>query len=166
MPVHSKKQAQIGALLFDKASTEVLAEYSDYNNVFSAENTVELPENTGINEHAIELEEFKQPSFSLIYSLRPVELEIWKTYIETNLANGFIRPFKSLTGASILFDRKPDRSLRFCMDYQGFNNIIIKNRYPLPLIGKSLDRFGRVRRFTQLDLTNIYSWMRIRESDE
>ena len=56
MPVHSKRQAQIGALLFDEASTKVPAEYSNYNNVFLAENIVELPENTKINEHAIELE--------------------------------------------------------------------------------------------------------------
>ena len=90
MPMHSKKQAQIRALLFDKALTEIPAEYSNYSNVFSAENTVELPENTRINEHAIELEENKQPPFGPIYSLRLIELEILKTYIKTNLANSFI----------------------------------------------------------------------------
>ena len=42
----------------------------------------------------------------------------------------------------------------------------IKNRYPLPLIGESLDRLGRAKRFTQLDLTNAYHRMRIREGDE
>ena len=94
MPMHSKKQAQIkvqvGALLFNKASIEVPAEYSDYSNVFSAEYAVELPENTGINEHAIKLEEDKQPSFGSIYSLELVELGTLKIYIKTNLANGFI----------------------------------------------------------------------------
>ena len=166
MPVHSERQAQVGALLFDKASTKVPAEYSDYSDVFSAENAAELPENTGINEHAIELKEGKQPSFGPIYSLGPVELETLKTYIKTNLANGFIRPSKSPAGAPILFDRKPDGSLRLCVDYRGLNNITIKNRYSLPLIGESLDRLGRARRFTQLDLTNAYYWMRIREGDE
>ena len=148
MPVHSKKQAQVGALLFDKTLTEVLAEYSDYSDVFSAENTVELSENIGINEHAIELEKDKQPPFDPIYSLEPVELETLKIYIKTNLANGFIRPSKSLAGALIFFDRKPNGSLRLCVDYQGLNNITIKNQYLLFLIGKSLDRLGRARRFT------------------
>ena len=32
-------------------------EYSDYNNVFSAENVIKLPENTRMNEYAIKLEE-------------------------------------------------------------------------------------------------------------
>ena len=93
-------------------------------------------------------------------------METLKTYIETNLANGFIRLSKSPAGAPILFDRKPDGSLRLCVDYRGLNNITIKNRYPLPLIGESLDRLGRARRFTQLDLTNAYHRMRIREGDE
>ena len=166
MTVDPGRKAQIGALLFDEAPTEVPAEYSDYSDVFSAENAAELPENTGINEHAIELEEGKQPSFGPIYSLGPVELETLKTYIETNLANGFIRPSKSPAGAPILFDRKPDGSLRLCVDYRGLNNITIKNRYPLPLIGESLDRLGRARRFTQLDLTNAYHRMRIHEGNK
>ena len=127
MPVHSKKQAQVGALLFHKAPTEVSAEYSDYSNVFSVENATKLPENTGINEHAIKLEEGKQLPFGLIYSLGPVELETLKTYIKTNLANGFIRPSKSPAEAPILFDRKPNGSLCLYMDYWGLNNITIKN---------------------------------------
>ena len=127
-----------------------------------AENAAEFPENIGMKKHAIELEEDKQPPFEPIYNLGPMELETLKTYIETNLANGFIRPSKSPVEALILFDQKPDRSVRFCVDYQGFNNIIIKNRYLLPLIGDSLNPLGQAKQFTQLDLTNAYHWMRIR----
>ena len=95
-----------------------------------------------------------------------MELETLKTYIETNLANGFIRPSKSPVGAPILFDKKLDESLCLCIDYWSLNNITIKNQYPLPLIGESLNRLGRARRFTQLDLTNTYHRTRIREGNE
>ena len=156
MPVHSEKQAQVGTLLFDEAPTEVPAEYSDYSNVFSAENAAELPENTGINEHAIKLEEGKQPFFGPIYSLRLVELETLKTYIKTNLANSLTWPSKSLAGASILFDKKLDENFCLYVDYWGLNILTIKNRYPLPLIGKSLDQLGRAKQFTQLNLINAY----------
>ena len=166
MTVDPGRKAQIGALLFDEAPTEVPAEYSDYSDVFSAENAAELPENTGMNKHAIELEEGKQPPFGPIYSLEPVELETLKTYIKTNVANGFIRPSKSPAGAPILFDKKPERSLRLCIDYRGLNNITIKNRYPLSFIGESLNQLGRAKRLTQLDLTNAYHLMRIREGNE
>ena len=121
MLVHSERQtqikAQIGALLFNEALTKVQAEYSDYCNVFSVENAAELSKNTGINEHTIKLKEGKQPFFGPIYSLRPVKLETLKTYIETNLAKDFIRLFKSPVGALILFDKKPDESLRFYVNY-------------------------------------------------
>ena len=143
MLVHSKRQAQIkaqvGAPLFNEALTEISAEYFDYSNIFSAEYAAELPENTGINEHAIKLEKDKQPLFEPIYSLKLVELKTLKTYIKTNLANGFIRPSKSPTKAPILFDKKPDRSFHLCINYWGLNNLIIKNQYPLPLISKLLD---------------------------
>ena len=63
MPMYSKKQTQIKAqvksLLFNKVFTEILVEYFNYNNVFLAENTAELSENTGMNEHAIKLEKGK-----------------------------------------------------------------------------------------------------------
>ena len=115
--IEAQSGAQVGALLFDEAPTKVLAKYSNDSNVFSTENAAELPENTKMNKHAIKLEEGKQPSFGPIYSLGPIELEMLKTYIKTNLANGFIWPSKSPAGAPILFDRKPDRSLRLCVDY-------------------------------------------------
>ena len=94
IPMYFKKKtqikAQVGALLFNKAPTEISAEYFDYNNVFSMKHIAELPKNTGLNEHAIELEIGKQSRFGLIYSLKLVELETLKTYININLANGFI----------------------------------------------------------------------------
>ena len=142
MPVNSKKQAQVRALLFDKAPSEILAEYSDYSNIISAENIAKLLENTGINEHAIKLEEGKQPFFGPIYSLGPVELKTLEIYIKTNPANSFIWPFKSPAWAPIFFTWKPDGSLRLCVDYWSLNNITIKNRYLLFLISKLLDRLG------------------------
>ena len=42
------------AFIFDKAFIVVLAKYSDYSNIFSAENAVELLEHIGINDYAIE----------------------------------------------------------------------------------------------------------------
>ena len=113
MPMHSKKQAQVGVLLFDKALTEVPAEYSNYSNVFLAENAAELPDNIGINEYDIEMEESKQPPFGLIYNLGPIELKTLKTYIKTNLANGFIWPSKSPVRAPFFWIRSQIKAYAF-----------------------------------------------------
>ncbi len=51
---------------------------------------MELPENTGLNEHAIELVKGKQPLYGPIDAFSPVELETLKTCIETHLKTGFI----------------------------------------------------------------------------
>ena len=67
------------------------------------------PELTGTNDHTIDLD-------SGLASARPIpnlgllDLEILKTYLETNLAHGFICPSKSPARAPILLVRKPDGS--------------------------------------------------------
>ena len=79
-------------------------EYFNYNIIFSIENTAKLLKYTKINDYAIELKEDKQSLFRLIYSLKPIVLEILKTYIKINLTNGFIQPFKFSARALILFN--------------------------------------------------------------
>ena len=125
--IEIQDEIQVGILLIDKAPIEILAKYSNYNNVFLAENIVEFTENTRINEHAIKLKEDKQLLFSLFYNLRLVKLKTLKIYIKTNLANNFIRLSKSSAGASIFFDKKSDKSLYLYINYQNLNNITIKN---------------------------------------
>ena len=166
LDVHPFRRPQVSGLIAEEAPTKVLAKYSDFADVFSPDLASELFEHTGINNHAIKLVDGQQPPYGPIYSLGPVELESLKAYIETNLSNGFIRPSKSPAGTPILFDRKSDGFFRLCVNYRGLNNLTIKNRYPLPLIGESLNRLGRVKQFTQLDLTGAYHRMRIRERNK
>ena len=145
MAIHPLREAQILALIQDKAPTKVLSEYADYADVFSSNLAMELPKNTGINEYAIELQDGRQPSYGPIYSLGLVELETLKTYIKTYLKTGFIQPSKSPAGAPILFNKKSDKSLRLYVDYRKLNNLTIKNRYLLPLIGEALDWLDRAK---------------------
>ena len=146
MSILPVKKAQLVLLLTKKVT--VPAEYLDFADVFLEKSTKVFLEGTKVNEHAIELEKGKQPSYRSIYSLGPVELKTLKTYIETSLANGFIWVLKSLASTSILFVRKPNSSFCLCINYQGLNNLTIKNQYPLPLIGKFLDWLGQAKQFT------------------
>ena len=65
-----------------------------------------------------------------------------KTYIKTNLTNGFIRLSKLSTGTSIVFLRKPDGNFYLYVNYQGLNNLTIKNWYLLPFIYELLNQLG------------------------
>ena len=154
--VHLFRRPQISGLIAEEAPTKVSAEYLDFADVFSLDLASKLPKHTGINNHAIELVKGQQPPYGPIYSLGPVELETLKAYIQTNLANGFIKPLKSPAGALILFDRKSDGFFRLCVYYRGLNNLTIKNWYLLSLIRELLDRLRRTKQFTQLNLTSAY----------
>ena len=131
--IHPDRETQIASLLTEEV--KIPDKYLDFTDVFSKEKALVLPERTKLNKHAIDIENSKQPPYGPIYSLSSTELETLKTYMGTHLKTGFIRPSKSLTDVPILFNKKPDGSFRLCVDYWDFNNLTIKHRYPLPLIG-------------------------------
>ena len=89
------------------------------------------------------------------------ELRVLKEYLEENLSRGFIRHSSSPAGAPVLFVKKGDGSLRFCVDYRGLNEMTIKNRYPLPLIQETLARLQKAKWYTKLDLREGYYHLRI-----
>ncbi len=66
----------------------------------------------------------------------------------------------------MLFVKKPDESLRLCVNYRGLNEITVKNNYPLPLLSETLNRFAHARHFTKIDIRNVYHRIRIRKGDE
>lgn len=109
----------------------------------------------------MKLQNSKQLPYGPIYSLRLVRLKTLKTYIKINLVNGFIRPSNSPASAPILFVWNPDGSFWLCVNYWNSNNLTIKNKYPLPLIGEFFDQLGQAKSFNYLDLTSVYYWIRI-----
>ena len=91
--------------------------YSDFADIFSEKSANVHSKQIGVNEHAIKLENNKQPLYRPIHSLGPVDLKTLKIYIKTNLANGFIRASKLPESAPILFIHKPNSSLYLCVNY-------------------------------------------------
>ena len=104
-------------LIVKKAPTKIPTKYSDFADIFSLDLASEFPNYTGINNHIIKQVDGQQPSYRLIYSLEPVELETLKAYIEANLANGLIRQSNSPARAPIPFDWKSNSSIQLCVNY-------------------------------------------------
>jgi hypothetical protein len=65
-----------------------------------------------------------------------------------------------------MFVLKKGGGLRLCVDYRGLNAATIKNRTPLPLINKILDRLRYSKIFTKFDLKDTYHKLRIRGKNE
>lgn len=77
--------------------------------------------------------------------MNSIKLETLKTYTKTYLKIRFIWPFKSSVGVPILFDKNSDSNYCLSIDYQGFNNLTIKNWYFIPLIKKVLDYLSQAK---------------------
>ena len=82
------KKAWMALLVSEKVT--VLTKYLDLAYVFLEKSAIVFQKQTRANEHVIKLKKAKQPPYRLIYSLGPIELNIIKIYIETNLAISFI----------------------------------------------------------------------------
>ena len=120
---------------------EIPAEYAEFADVFEPKNSQNLPPHRHGVDHEIPLVPNAKPVYGPIYNLSETELKALKDYIDNMVAKGFIRPSKSPFGSPVLFVKKPDGSLRLCVDYRKLNDITIKNRYALPLIGRKQGRF-------------------------
>jgi hypothetical protein len=48
------------------------------------------------------------------------------------------------------------RTAPFFVDYRGLNHVAVKNRYPVPLITKVLDRAAGAKYFTKIDVKDAY----------
>ena len=55
LDVHPSRRPQIAGLIAEEARTKVPVKYADFADIFSPDLASELPEHTGINEHAIKL---------------------------------------------------------------------------------------------------------------
>ncbi len=145
--------------------SQLPAEYNDLAEAFSKTKATQLPPHrTG--DCAIDLQPGSQPPKGRIFPLSQPEAESMKSYIEEELAKGFLRPSTSPASAGFFFVKKKDGGLRPCIDYRGLNNITIKFRYPLPLVPAALEQLREAQYFTKLDLRSAYNLIRIREGDE
>lgn len=104
------KKAQISLLLIKKIT--ILSKYLDFFNIFLEEKTLKLLKLTKLNHHAIKLIKNKLLLYSVIYSLKLIELKSFKIHIKINLANSFIQPLKLLKDTFIFFIKKPDSNFQ------------------------------------------------------
>jgi len=56
--------------------------------------------------------------------------------------------------------------MRLCVNYRRLNKIIIKNRYPLFLVGELFNRLSYIKIFIKLDLRDAYYRICIKKGDK
>ena len=83
------------------------------------------------------------------------ELLVLRKTLNELLDKGFIRVGNSPAGALVLFVKK-EGGFWFYVDYWGLKNITRKDRYPLPLIKKTLSGILKPKYFTKLDIIAVF----------
>ena len=140
-------------------------EYHEFLEVFTEkEPTAALPHRT--QDHHILLEKGKMPPYEPLRPLNDKKMKALKECLDINEKRGWIRAFTSLAGAPIHFVKKKDGGLRLYVDYRQLNEITIKDRTPLPLIGESLDQLSSATIYTKLNIQDTYYHLRIAAGDE
>jgi hypothetical protein len=65
----------------------------------------------------------------------------------------------------MIFVQKKDGTQRMCMDYCALNEVIVKNKCPLPRIDDLFDQLKGACVFSKIDLRSGYHQLKIRERD-
>lgn len=86
------------------------------------------------------------------YRLSLPEILRVRKIIQELLDKKIIRESESEYASPILLVKKKDGSDRMCVDYRKLNEITTKDRFPLPLIDDHIDRLGKHKFFTSLDM--------------
>jgi len=72
--------------------------------------------------------------------------------LDEQLKVGLIVESKSRYAMPCFYIPKKDSSLWLIQDYRKLNQVTIKNKIPLPLIGEVIDKLKKVKYFNKLDL--------------
>ncbi|KAL0415947.1 UNVERIFIED_CONTAM: Transposon Tf2-12 polyprotein [Sesamum latifolium] len=155
-----EKEKALGAI--PGVIKKLLKEFED---VMPDELPRKLPPNRAVD-HEIELVPGTKPPARAPYRMSQPELVELRKQLKDMLESGIIKPAKSPYGASVLFQKKADGSLRMCCDYRPVNKITMKNKYPIPLVADCFDRLSQAKYFTKIDLRSGYWQVRIKEGDE
>ncbi len=94
------------------------------------------------------------------------KLQKIKKYLEENLKKKFITLSKAFFASSILFVKKKDDSLRFCMNYWKLNALIKRNHYSILLIDEVLARIQGSKYLTQLNIIVTFNKLRMSSESE
>ena len=96
-----------------------------------------------------------------LYDMFKKEFQILIKYIKAMLNKIFIRINSSSIANFVLFVKKFDENLRFCVDYRQLNSIIIKNKYSLSLMKETLNRICKIKIFIKINIIVVFHKLRM-----
>ncbi|XP_034565104.1 uncharacterized protein LOC117830889 isoform X1 [Notolabrus celidotus] len=115
----------------------------------------ETPGRTNLVEHTIVVKEDASVR-RLSYRIPERLLVALKKEVDLMLSLGIIEASKSEWCNPVVLVPKKDGSIRFCIDFRYLNSISLFDSYPTPRIDDLLERLGKAKYLTTLDLCKGY----------
>ena len=94
------------------------------------------------------------------------EKEALNQWLDEQLKAGLIVESKSRYAALCFYIPKKDGSLQLVQDYRKLNQVTIKDKTPLLLIGEAIDKLKEAKYFNKLDLIWGYNNVQIKQGNE
>ena len=117
-------------------------------------------------DHVIPLLKGKTSGFEILYEMFRNELLCCRKYLDDMFKKNFIRSNHFSAASFVLFVKKSENELRFCVDYRNLNVMTIKNRYSISLIREILHRLVKVKVYIKLDIIVVYNALRMTSEEE
>jgi hypothetical protein len=138
------------------------SKYHDFLNVFFKEK-VDILSSHRKHDHRIKLEKDHESDHEYVslYNLSENELLLMKKYLKEHLNKEFIESSTTSYASLILFAKKSEEELRFCVDYRKLNVIIKKNKYSISLIAKIIARLFKAKWMTKIDIRHAFNRIRM-----
>jgi len=140
-------------------------EYWDFLGVFRKKLLEHMPLRKPWD-HGIDLKEDFPPKKGRLILLSVDEQKEVESFLDDQLAEGYIWPSISQQMSPVFFIPKKDGKKHMVQDYHYVNNWTIKNNYLLLLISQLVDKLKGCKLFTKMDLCWGYNNVRIHEGDE
>jgi hypothetical protein len=145
----------------------MLFEYHDFLNVFFKKKADVLSFHKKHN-HRIKLEKDHEidHEYASLYNFSKEELLLIKKYLKEHLNKNFIESSTAFYALFILFAKKSDDELEFCVNYRKLNAIIKKNRYSIFLIAKTIARLFKAKWMTKINIRHAFNRIRMHSKED
>ncbi len=148
-----------------QVKVKLLSEYHDYLNVFDRAMIDQLSLHRFYN-HKMKLIDEEMLSRSRLYQMFNHKLQKIKKYLIKHLNKEFIFFSFASYVSLILFIKKKDDSLRFCIDYRKLNTLIKRDHYSLSLIDETLACIQESKYLTRLNIIVAFNKLRMHSDSE
>ncbi|XP_026409962.1 uncharacterized protein LOC113305068 [Papaver somniferum] len=134
----------------------------DFQDIF--QEPTKLPPQRSLD-HKIPLQPLSTPVNQRSYKFPNLQKGVVEQLVKEMLQDGIIQPSHSPLASPILLVRKKDGSWRFYVDYRKLNSIIIKDKFPIPIVDELLDELKGSTFFSKIDPREGYHQIRVSDRD-